>query len=297
MKNTKIILGIFIILLISQVVFAHTNAPVTQIATLNAKFDLLRDINNQILNTVYWTLGVLAAIFLGLISANLYFNVSANKREIEKIRESILNETSSQINSAEAKINEKIDLSAQKMIEAAKESILASATALMNNASRDISEQLQKNLEKDANSRASMLKNEFLIFKAEIMENTQATEKKIVTAESSVEFLKKEIVQLQIDLKEINAFKYSQEGKMGAIINYIDLLEHDLKNRRWFLRYRLPQIKKEVSAALLDEGLAIRLRNLLKEITENEFQAQAREIEDLIRIEKPNQETAAPQKK
>lgn len=83
-------------------------SPSTKLEVLDAKIDLLQKINERLLQTVYWTLATLAAIFLGLISVNLYFNISANKREIEQIREEVEAVARNLIKIAEQEIGEKV---------------------------------------------------------------------------------------------------------------------------------------------------------------------------------------------
>ncbi len=99
------------------------------IEVLDAKVDLIQKINERLLQTVYWTLAILAAIFLGLISVNLYFNISANKREIENIKEDIEALTRSLIKAAEQEIGEKSNIATQREIGRSKEEISSIMTS------------------------------------------------------------------------------------------------------------------------------------------------------------------------
>lgn len=46
------------------------------------------EVNNRILDTIYWALGGIATVILTLIGSNIFFNVRFNKKEVENIAES-----------------------------------------------------------------------------------------------------------------------------------------------------------------------------------------------------------------
>lgn len=51
-------------------------------------YENAKEVNNRILDTIYWALGGIATVILTLIGSNIFFNVRFNKKEVENIAES-----------------------------------------------------------------------------------------------------------------------------------------------------------------------------------------------------------------
>ena len=71
---------------------------------------------------------------------------------------------------------------------------------------------------------------------------------------------------------------------MGAIIGQIELLEYDLENRGWNLKYRLPEILKEIKSTRIFPDHAENLRGLLGKIEDVEYEDIIKEILASIRV-------------
>ena len=268
-KNRKF--SSIIILLSTAILFsspiialAQTSSTQNGLLILDTKVNLLNDINGRILNTVYWTLGILAAIFLGIISVNLYFNISANKREIQKIKEEILGTSKNLIKTAEAEITEKVSTANRK------------------------------DLDKEIENVLNIIKNETLIYQTKITEQVNTIEKSVLSINSGIKNMSGKLEEAEVDIKELDAFMYSQKGKMGGIINQIELLEYDIKNRSWYLKYRLADLKEEIKRYDLTKELDKKLRELLSSIKDKkEFTSEIEEIEKSITL-RPEKDKPIP---
>ena len=221
---------------------------------LNQKVDLLEEINSKILNSVYWTLGILAAIFLGLISVNLYFNITGNKNEIRRIREDIIRTTNNLIETAKNEIADKLSKSSQQEIKDQIGSLSVSS------------------------------ENQLLEYKSEVNKKINDFEKILISTQNVSRSNKVDIDKIHIDIKELEAYRYSKEGKMGGIINQVELLEHDIEKRYWNLESRLKEIRNEVKAADLYPDLAEKLESLLKKIKDPVHKDIIEEIKKSITI-------------
>ncbi|MFA5324303.1 MAG: hypothetical protein WC373_16630 [Smithella sp.] len=81
---------------------------------LNAKIDLLENINNKILYSVYWTLATFASIFLGLMALNIFWNLSINKDKIKNIKNELENLINYNSNELEKKSENLSSISLEK---------------------------------------------------------------------------------------------------------------------------------------------------------------------------------------
>jgi len=302
-KNRKF--SSIIILLSTAILFsspiialAQTSSTQNGLLILDTKVNLLNDINGRILNTVYWTLGILAAIFLGIISVNLYFNISANKREIQKIKEEILGTSKNLIKTAEAEITEKVSTANRKENDRIKEEILGTSKNLIKTAEAEITEKVstanRKDLDKEIENVLNIIKNETLIYQTKITEQVNTIEKSVLSINSGIKNMSGKLEEAEVDIKELDAFMYSQKGKMGGIINQIELLEYDIKNRSWYLKYRLADLKEEIKRYDLTKELDKKLRELLSSIKDKkEFTSEIEEIEKSITL-RPEKDKPIP---
>jgi hypothetical protein len=97
--------------------------------------------------------------------------------------------------------------------------------------------------------------------------------------------------ELAMVVKELEAFKYDQEGKQGGIIKLIESLEDDIKYKDYAVKYKLDDIKDKLSKYELSPELYLTLKRLLdsikgKEISGQKHDVVIKEIEKLITIER-----------
>jgi hypothetical protein len=274
----------------SQEVKPIPGATEGAIANLNLKVDLLETINKKLMESVYWTLATLAAIFLGLISANLYFNVTANRREIEKIKDDAERATKSLIAEAETEILRKSESGVQAETLRIKGEIENLTTSLVKTAEASVLQRSDENVAKEIKLAISnfenVVKNMLLTQESKLLAEYEKADKKVESAIRAAQLTSGKLKDLEINVREVEVFMYSQKGKMGGIYGQVDLLEHDLKNREWNLRYRLPEIRDELKTTGIPENLATRLRENLATIKDDEHQAIIGEIEKAITISK-----------
>lgn len=269
-------------------VTAPTPSSSTKLEVLDAKVDLLQKTNERILQTVYWTLATIAAIFLGLISVNLYFNISANKREIDKIRDEIEALTRSLIKTAQQEISEKSNAATQIEIARIKEEIANLTTSEVKTSEANLTEKTnaatQREIEKASTNILNIAKNEILTHKAEITKLIENSAKILESTSSSIKTIEETLPKLDVRVRELEVYKYSKESRMGAIIGQIELLEYDLENRGWNLKYRLPEILKEIKSTRIFPDHAEKLRGLLGKIEDVEYEDIIKEILASIRV-------------
>jgi len=251
-KIKKIIFIIFIFLAITMPIFsfAQENNSLT-VQMLSQRVDMIENINQKLLNTVYWTLGVLAAIFIALVSVNLYFNISANKRELKETKEKLLSTAENEIIASESRILEKIAKSNAQEFERIKTELLTTT------------------------------KNEIISAKSSIIE-------KIARLETNAEQMKYNIDGLEMDLKELETIRYAEEGKQGAITIPIRLLNKAIeRNQEFKITEYLFQIRDYIKENPIRSYVNIDLeKELVKLEKKTEFKTTIEEIRKLKKVVK-----------
>lgn len=269
---------------------AATTSPSTKVEVLEARVDVLQKINEQILHTVYWTLATVAAIFIGLISVNLYFNIRANKREIDKIKENVENLAKSLIKTAEQEIGEKNNEATQKEIVRIKEEIANITTSAIKTSEANLIEKTnavtKQEIEKASKDIFNSARNEILTSKAEITKLYEESGKIVTEVVATVKQIVEKLPKIDIQIKELEAYKFSKEGKLGAIMRQIDLLEYDLSSRLWYLEYRLPVILEIVKNMIINDEHAEKLKILLGKIKDEKYKRIVKEILNSIVVKK-----------
>jgi hypothetical protein len=97
MKKTFLVLIVMLALYCSvsvvfaQSVNAETISPISQVQSLRDQIDLSNKINDKILNTIYWTLGILITVFLAIIGLNFFQNFFLNYKKLNAIKDDIYN--------------------------------------------------------------------------------------------------------------------------------------------------------------------------------------------------------------
>ena len=216
----------------------------SNLAILQVRVDTLENLNERILNSVYWTLGILATIFLGLISVNLYFNITANKREIENIKKDFTDTAKNEILASEAKILEKVSSLNQKEFDNIKSDVLATA------------------------------KNEILASEAKILEKVNIIDKgRIADAESfkrQISSLKSDYDDIDTRVKEFEIDRFAQKGQQGQIMVMIELLSKAVdKNNDYEIQERLTKIRDYVKDNRIRPYVAADLNKQLAKIDKN----------------------------
>jgi len=262
-KKVFFLLVVFYFLINFQQVFAISETLISsapeRIAVLEARVDTLQVLNQNILNSVYWTLGILATIFLGLISVNLYFNISGNKREIEKIKEDFTTTAKNEILASEAKILEKISALNQKEFTSIKSDLLATT------------------------------KNEILASEAKILEKinvadkTRVADSEIIKKETSS--IRKTLDDMDTKIKEFEIDRFAQKGQQGQIMRMIDLLGKSIDGKKHDIMERLVGVRDYVKKTDIRAGISTNINKQLAKIeATSEYKTIVKEIQDSIRV-------------
>jgi hypothetical protein len=74
---------------------------------------------------------------------------------------------------------------------------------------------------------------------------------KIEKIERAVSSIDGKIKDLKRKTRELEVFKYSKEGKMGAIYGLIDLLKEDIEEKSWRTSNTLEQLENEITGIIL----------------------------------------------
>ncbi len=305
MQNLKV-KNLFIILFLFFILFKFVSAeatpsfinlppaPITpELAILQARVDTLQDLNESILNSVYWTLGILATIFLGLISVNLYFNITGNKREIERIKKDFIERARNEILASEAKILEKISALNQKEFDNIKSDILATTKNEILASEAKILEKIsalnQKEFDNIKSDILATTKNEILASEAKILEKNNNDDKARI---ADIEKIKREMTSikdtsddLDTRIKEFEIDRFAKNGQQGQILGMIDLLEKAIdKDNAYLIPSRLLKIRDYVNAHELRDYVATDLYKHLSKIeNKDEYKILIEEIRSKIK--------------
>jgi len=295
-KNITLFSAFVVILFTFQISFADSQLVVSSpesIAVLQSRVDTLQSLNQSILNSVYWTLGILATIFLALISVNLYFNISANKREIEKIKKDFTDNAKNAILASESKILEKISALNQKEFDNIKSDILATAKNEVLASESKILEKIsalnQKEFDNIKSDILATAKNEVLASETKVFEKINSIDK-TKTAENEnikreVYSLKDALDDLDTKVKEFEIDKFAEKGQQGEIIRMIDLLQKSIDKKKYDIPERLVKIRDYLKNTEIRAYVSTDLNKQLSKIENNEENKfLVKEIRDNIKI-------------
>lgn len=65
------------------------NNNISEMDAYKLMYENLKDSNSKIIETVYWALGAIFATIIAIVGANVFYNFSINKKEIENITKSL----------------------------------------------------------------------------------------------------------------------------------------------------------------------------------------------------------------
>ena len=268
------------------------SAP-NEIAILKARVDTLENLNERILNSVYWTLGTLAAIFLGLISVNLYINISANKREIKNIKTDLVTSTENSIATSETKILKELTEQNQKEFESIRVEVLGTTRNELTASEATVLEKVSQLNQKEFESiRVEVLgtaRNEILVSESKMTEKITSLDKsgvaEIEKLKRSLEVIKDQFIDIQVTVKELEVDRFAAKGQQGQIIRLVDLLKISIdRNETYQIPRRLTNIRDYVKDTELRSHVAADLNKQLARLeAKSEYKPQVEEITGLIK--------------
>ena len=192
------------------------------------------------------------------------------------------------IETAKNEIADKLSKSSQHEALSIKENLIETMKNMIETAKNEIDDKLSKSSQQEIKDQIGSLsvssENQLLEYKSEVNKKINDFEKILISTQNVSRSNKVDIDKIHIDIKELEAYRYSKEGKMGGIINQVDLLEHDIEKRYWNLESRLKEIRNEVKAADLYPDLAEKLESLLKKIKDPVHKVIIEEIKKSITI-------------
>lgn len=258
-----------------------TNVPTlqstsTDILLLSQKVDLLEAVNNKTLNTVYWTLGVLATIFLAIVGLNVFFNTSAFRRDLENIKDQTQKEAEAQISIAESRTSSKLETEISSQIKKLNKDIKSTTSAQITAAREQLKVEVllvsQKEIETQMAKTSAELQNEVLVAKADLLKQVSMVSSENAELKSTVKSLKDRADEMKIEIIELQAFKYQKQEKMGGILSLFEVIEYDINKRPWRLKYTLADVHRVLEEYVdsLNDEQATTLSKILAKITEEE---------------------------
>jgi hypothetical protein len=235
-------------------------------AVLVARVDTLENLNERILNSVYWTLGVLATIFVALISVNLFINIKVNKTEIENIKANIedakqelLRITNNEIATSENEVLEKVSALNSKEFGTLRNEVI------------------------------NVVKKEVLESEAKVIEKITVLDKNktadIEKIKQGLNVIKEKINDIEILTKEFEIDRFAAKGQQGEIIGLIDLLKISIDKDKYDIASRLVKVRDYVKSNPIRSYVATDLnRELAKIENKPEFGTIVEEVKKSINV-------------
>lgn len=91
--------------------------------------------------------------------------------------------------------------------------------------------------------------------------------KQILSQKETIDSLNRTIKYLKRNVRELEVYKYSNEGKMGAIYGSIDLLKEDIDDKNdYSIPDSLERLKKEIAGTVLKGDVITRIEEQLTRI-------------------------------
>lgn len=101
---------------------------------------------------------------------------------------------------------------------------------------------------------------------AALGDSKKELEKQIADINKTINLLKAENKDFKRDLKKLKVYRYSQEGKMGAIIYSIELLKEDINEKSWEIPTSLENLAKQIKDTKLDADYITQIEEQLARI-------------------------------
>ncbi len=230
-------------------------------------------------------LGISVTI-IALLGGSFYlFNVKPLKDTLSKQEDalnSLKNEVKSSFVRAEESLKSSVDVFRESyseelavILRQQEEKIISNSQSQMAILDKELSEKIDAVAkEKDDNLKVVLL--------SEIGNQIRSLEKTLSTTldeykvSNSIEVrsLEKKIDsglrELNITVKELEAFKYHSEGKMGGILSLMEVLEERIEYKPHLLSFILEEMKARISQYSLHKEDADRLKDLLAKIKQKE---------------------------
>jgi hypothetical protein len=238
----------------------------SDMVVLVARVDTLENLNERILNSVYWTLGVLATIFVALISVNLFINIKVNKTEIENIKANIedakqelLRITNNEIATSENEVLEKVSALNSKEFGTLRNEVI------------------------------NVVKKEVLESEAKVIEKITVLDKNktadIEKIKQGLNVIKEKINDIEILTKEFEIDRFAAKGQQGEIIGLIDLLKISIDKDKYDIASRLVKVRDYVKSNPIRSYVATDLnRELAKIENKPEFGTIVEEVKKSINV-------------
>jgi hypothetical protein len=166
----------------------------SKIEKLEYKITNLEDINEKLLNTVYWTIGTFSLIVISFILVNLFAGIQTKKKEMESIEVELKKILLEHINSELSNVEKKMT-----------ESISKSNSEIEKSICEDIS---------DIKDSISKINRKYLSFRRDYLEFTNKPEKK------QGYFLLSSILEI-IEIDLLYDFDYNIRESLDWLFDYI----------------------------------------------------------------------------
>ncbi|HAS80560.1 TPA: hypothetical protein DCS02_00805 [Candidatus Nomurabacteria bacterium] len=243
------------------------------ITASNSLVDLMNLTHDAIsLNAVYLGISVSAILVLAgiLLGVFYFFNLKPLQEKItkqddkmesqEKETTRVLKDTEEKngkslkdfeqkyekhLNEILVKNNEKIILENKNIFAATEKSILEK----IENVSEGKDIKLKEIIFSEVINKIAILEK---ILTFNIVNAKNDSNKNLVELNKTIAELKSNIKEIKREIKILNIYKYSKEGQMGAIIDSMDVLREDIKEKRWSILTSLERLSKEMDGIILE---------------------------------------------
>ena len=256
-KKAKVLIAL---MLTSVPVFVF--AQEVDINTVVAKVELLEDTNVKILNTIYWTIGTLGALFAAIIGLNIYSGYKINKEKISDIKKDLEDKIDTRLVDVEKlkkDLGDKIDT---RLVDVEKLKIQTESD-------------IKKHATEAENKLTELLKTKLTEVKVDINQKSKSVAGRF---EERIRDLERAAILIE-------AKEYADKGIVSvAIDRMIEVLNIDIK-KDWDFQIHdtLEKIKKMVEDNTLYSDTASELQKTLN-LLSDEYSITREEIKRLIKI-------------
>lgn len=212
-------------------------ATITQFQALEKQVNILDQINNKILNTIYWALGGLITVFLSVVGLNFFQNFSLNKNKFDSFRGEVL---------AELEVNREKN-----------NAIINSEKEKANSESLKTLSEINCKVEKKLTELKDELDNKIKL----------AVNEALKSQESKIKKIQDDYEDVQRDNLVRQAFEHKQKNQMGYIYNLVNALEIDIKKGySWQIEETLERIITCLNEGYKDASSMEKLNSVLSKL-------------------------------
>lgn len=253
-----------------------------------------RDLVDQVITYNLGYLGIAVGIIVALGGAFYLFNFRPLKDALSKqeselgeqaqllkdTEENLRKETLSRLDDATDKVASLQETNKQEILSLVEEKLIESEALV----SREIEASMRRETKSIKEQLLIEMKNLLLTSESELKEQINTLDKQLVQEAGSLDIkissLKNKMDDVNRRIRELEVYKYSKEGQMGAIYGLVDLLNEAITNKEgWRINRYLDLLRKEIDGCYIDADIVSNIEEQLERLKEKKFD----QIKKLIR--------------